>query len=346
MGVFDYFKRDTVTVSKVIELLGKGHSLFSLGKDIYSIPEIRTAVNFIAEKVATIPFYHIRADTSGKSSVINDRYQFVLNIRTNPMQSPFVFFTQLITRLLVANNCFAMPEWGDNGDLKWIYLLPFTCFQFDNGVDGKEYITFTGNGGTYTFPYEDILHFQRFPTERGGIKTQATGNYVKVVDAMQNQAVKDMENSGRLSAVLTTKVKLNSEHEKAKLKEFIETFKASENSTGLGMISGEYGITPLNIQSNALDTKLLNEITRSLYNYFGVSTEIINGNATEIQYEQFVDNTLKPIVKQIEQEFSYKLFSNTEIYHYNRIQAELVDLEVSNLSSKTMFFDKMLYHGV
>jgi phage portal protein BeeE len=133
---------------------------------------------------------------------------------------------------------------------------------------------------------------------------------------------------------------------KKKLEMFKETFLSAENTTGFGMIGADYDVININGKTNALDTKLLETITRQLYNYFGVSHEIINGTASELQYEQFVDNTIKPIAKQIEEEFTYKLFSNPEINHLNRIKAELIDLEISTLGAKTAFFKEMIFGGV
>ena len=65
--------------------------------------------------------------------------------------------------------------------------------------------------------------------------------------------------------------------------------------------------------------------------------------SSELQYEQFVDNKLKPILYQIEEELTYKFFSSKEIAFYNKIQAETVDLEISTLSAKTAFYKEMVY---
>lgn len=346
MGFFgyvaDYFKRDKLTVTRLINLLNQGTPIISISNDIYNIPEVRTAINFIAEKVGSVPFYHIRADTEGNMSLINDRMNFILTVRTNPYQGPQVFWTHVIARVLLTNNCFIMPDWDESGNLRALYPLPFTGYELSQSPDGRIIITFAGNG-VYPFWYDDIIHLQRFPTIKGGIKQQATGNYVQIVNTMQAQAVKDSAASGRIAALLQVKSQLKGSDMLKKLNEFKDLFLTAENTTGFGMIGAEYDIHKLDLKLNPLDTELLDGITRRLYNYFGVSYEIINGTANELQYEQFIDNTIKPIVWQIEEELTYKLFSDTEIYHYNRIQAELVDLEISTLSAKTAFYKEMVY---
>lgn len=341
--VADYFNKDKLTATKLINLLNQGTPLISFGKDIYNIPEVRTAINFIAEKVGSIPFYHIRADTEGNIALLNDRYTFTLTVRTNPYQSPQVFWTHVITKLLLTNNSFIMPDWDDKGNLKALYPLPFgNNFEFTQDEYGKLVIVFMADT-TYPFYYDDVIHLQRFPTAKGGNKQQATGNYVQIVNTMQAQAVKDSETSGRIAALLQVKSQLKGQDMKKKLEEFKELFLNSENTTGLGMIGAEYEVHNLDMKINPLDTKLMDDITRKLYNYFGVSYEIINGTASELQFEQFIDNTVKPLVYQIEEELTYKLFSHNEIFHYNKIQAELIDLEISTLSAKTAFYKEMVY---
>lgn len=332
------FSSNKVTATKVIDLLNKGYSLMQISGDIYNIPEIRTAINFIAEKVACVPFRHVREDENGKIVNVRDRLDYVLTKRMNPKQSPQIFWTKAITQTLLHNNCYILPEWDDNGYVKWLHILPFTQAEFGE-ESGKITITFCGQ---YKFYYDDIVHLQRF----GGTYRQATGNYIQIVNTIQTQAVNDAVTSGRVAALLQVKTALKGTDMLKKLTEFKELFLSAENTTGFGMIGAEYDVHKLDMKINPLNKELLDGVIRVIYNYFGVSPEIINNNANELQYEQFIDNTIKPYVYQIEEELTYKLFTETEIYHYNQVAGQTIDLEISTLSAKTMFFDKMIYNGI
>ena len=349
MGFFryvaDYFNRDKLTATKLVNLLNQGYSLMQINRRLYDIPEVRTAINFVAEKIGSIPFYHARADTEGNISAINDKLNFVLTVRTNPYHCPQVFWTQVITTLLLTNNSFIMPDWDDNGNLRALYPLPFTQFEFSQDKDGRLIITFTSSGG-YSFYYDDIIHLQRFPTQKGGAPRQAIGNYEEIVNTMQTQAVTDSKNSQRIAALLQVKTQLKGSDMLKKLNEFKELFLTAENTTGFGMIGAEYEVHKLDLKISPLNKDLMESIVGYLYTYFGVSKEIITHGATELQYEQFIDNTIKPPVWQIEEELTYKIFSDTEIFHYNRVMAELVDLEISTLSAKTAFYKEMIFGGV
>lgn len=339
------FRKETITASKVIDLLNRGAPLVSFGRDLYNIPEIRTAINFIAEKVGSVPFYHARSDLEGNVTPINDSVQYVLSVRTNPYQSPQVFWTYVVTRLLLANNVFILPDWDeDNGKLRAMYVLPFTQFDFfqkDNRLGIK--FPYAGN---YDFYYDDVIHLQRFPTQNGGSRTQATSGYVQIVNTLQDQAVKDSVNSQRIAALLQAKTQLKGSDMKKKLDEFKELFLTAENTTGFGMIGAEYEVHKLDLKQNPLNKDVLEAIVSYLYIYFGTSKEIITNTASEIQYEQWVDNCIKPIVFQSEEEMTYKLFSTTEIFRNHKVLAELIDLEISTLSAKTTFLKEMLFGSV
>ncbi len=344
-SIVSKFSSNKVTASKVIELLNRGYSIMQISSDLYNIPEIRTAINFIAQKVASVEFKHVRLDDMGAMLTVRDRLHFILNIRTNQKQSPQIFWTQAVTKMLLYNNCFIMPEWDNKGVIAWLHIMPFSEYLFGKDEAGKIVIQFMGSN-EYTFYYEDIIHLQRFPCDTGGTKKQATSNYIQIVNTIQNQAVNDAETSGRLAGLFQVKTALKGADMKKKLEEFKELFMTSENTTGFGMIGAEYELHKLDMKTNPLNEDLLNQVIKAIYNYFGVSPELINNNASELSYEQFVDNTLKPIVFQIEEELSYKCFTETEIYHFNRVLGETIDMEISTLTAKTMFFDKMLYHGI
>ncbi|KUP24997.1 portal protein [Paenibacillus sp. DMB5] len=336
---------EQVTASKVIDLLNRGTPLISFGRELYNIPEVRTAINFVAEKIGSIPFYHVRADLEGNSEMVKSGVQYVLTVRANPYQSPQVFWTYAMTRLLLANNAYIMPDWSERGELQAMYVLPFNRHEFYTADDGKLAIKFPAAPG-YEFYYDDIIHLQRFPTANGGAIKQATGGYVQIVNTMQQQAVNDSENSQRIAALLQAKTHLKGSDMKKKLEEFKELFLTAENTTGFGMIGAEYDVVKLDMKLNPLNKDLMESVIGYLYLYFGVSREIVNNNATELQYEQFIDNTIRPFTYQIEEECTYKVFTDTEIGHNNKILAELVDLEISTLSAKTTFFKEMLFGSV
>lgn len=335
---------DTVTVARLINLLANGYSPISVfGKELDNIPEVRTAVNYVAEKVASLNIYHMQEDIGGNQKIIKDDFDWVLNIRPNPLQTPTTFMTRVISQLWLSNNSFILPEWNAKGALGALYPVPMQNFDIKQNEKGVYEVIFIGFG--MAFPYSELIHLQRFPRNNRGAVRQATSSYVTVVNSMQNQAAKDADSSGRVQAILKTTTDLKPKDMKAKLQEFKELFQTAENSTGMGMIGGTYDIQELKLKTSALDVNVLNAITSNLLNYFAVSKELINGNATELQMEQFIDYPMKPLIKQINECFTYSLLSTKEIKAGHRLTASVQGMEIATIAAKTQFIDKLAYHG-
>lgn len=336
------------SVSKVIDLLGRGYSLFEINRRLTEIPEVRTAVNMIAETVSTVPFYHIRERPVMKHSnmrrmdYVDDSFYYVFSVRANPYQSPQAFFSNVTARLYYNNNVFVMPEWDViSGGLKALYPLPVSQFEFRRqGED--EYIIFPELGTS--FLYSDILHFQRFPDIDQGAKRQAIYTYTDIVANMQAAAGRQLEASGKIKALLISSTGLKTKQMKAELEEFKENFLTSQNVTGFGMLNANYQVVPIDYNNQPIDTEIMKELVQGIYNYMGVSTSIINGTATELEYQQFV-NRLDATLQQYTQEMTYKLFAPSNIRRGDRIVCDKLALEIATLASRTQFIDKSIYQG-
>lgn len=324
----------------------KGYAPGLLGRAITDIPEIRTAINSIAERVASVPWAHVRVTADGSYKPLAGPIHNALTLRPNPMNTPQSNMTLIVTRMLLYNNAYVMPEWDESGNLKWLWPLPFSSHEVVN-KDGAVYLRFMGIAGGYEFPWQDIIHLQRFPNGKGGIGTQATSNYETILNAIEQQAVVDAANSNKLSLLLQPTKKIKSETAKLELQKFKEDYLTIENTTGWGVLPDDYNvikdIAPKNVP---LNVPMLQTIVGALYTYFGTSPQIVNMAAGEQEFIQYVDGTIKPIVYQMEQEFTYKLCSPLEIAKGQRIQANLIDLEIANTRDKTQFLKEMTFAGM
>jgi len=342
---FTGLRSDKAIVAKVVDLLSQRYSPYDIfGRNIYDIPEIRTAINFVGQKVSLVPFTHIVIDSDGSVSEVKDSFNRVLTVRANPYQSPSKYKQCIVKRLMIANNAYIMPEWDDSGNLVALWPLPFAHAEYTT-ANGIQMITFQAPDGPYTFPYADIIHLTRFPDLKEGARNDAPREYLEVTKSLQKQAVKDAENSGRINAMMTSAMPLKDELMKEKLEKFKKMYMTAENTTGIGMIDAQFKLEPLNLNKNVLKLDVMQEITNQLYNYFGVSNKLVGYTATELENEQFVDGTAKPIVYGMNEEYTFKLFSNDEIDKGNRITGDTLQLEISTLTAKTSFINMMLYHG-
>ena len=61
--------------------------LRTYAKSIYSIPEVRTAIETMADIISTVPIYHKVENKDGTADYIDDDISFVLNLKPNAVIS-------------------------------------------------------------------------------------------------------------------------------------------------------------------------------------------------------------------------------------------------------------------
>lgn len=337
-------------VEKIISLLGSGFSIFDINRRLVDIPEVRIAINTVAETISTVPFYHVRerpVDTLSNQRKIEyvekSPFEYVLNIRANKFQSPQVFKTSIISRLLYNNNVFIMPEWDiTSGGLKALYPLPATHFEFQE-VNGIEFIVFSELGTA--FVYDDIIHLQRFPDIKHGAKKQAVYTHTDIIASMQQAAVKQLESAGKIKAVLISTQGLKDKDMKKQLEEFKNNFLTAQNTTGFGMMNGNYSIHNVDFNLQEIDINTMNALIKATYNYFGVSEGIISKTASELEYQQYI-NGIEPTLLQISETYSFNFFPKKALIEGEKIIYDRLHLEISTLSARSVFLNKSVYEGL
>ena len=79
---------------------------------------------------------------------------------------------------------------------------------------------------------------------------------------------------------------------------------------------------------------------------FLINDNIISNNASEAEMEMFIATTIKPLAQQFEQEFTNKLFTETEYNFGHRIEFDYYSLSVSTLQAKTSLFSVAIRQGI
>ena len=93
-------------------------------KGMYDIPEVRNAVECVADIFSSIPIYHKRVDKNGNVVYLEDALSRVLTIKPNELQNATQFWKSVITQLLVENNVFIEPTYNYmDGSLTNLYQI-------------------------------------------------------------------------------------------------------------------------------------------------------------------------------------------------------------------------------
>lgn len=347
MGFLDIFRRKKPELRTVIkEYYGGDIRLFarSYASRIYDIPEVRTAIETFADIFSIIPKYVERVDKKGNIVYFDTPTSKVLTLRANPLQNASQFWKEIITRLLLYNNVFIEPVFDEStGELAQLYALPNSNFVFEL-VGNSAMVQFVDLDKRYNLA--DLIYLNRFATAAGGVRNNL-GLYETVIQALVQQAI-DITNPKKVKAILTGRLGTSANFKPDAKKGTMKDLQANldNNVSGIAYLDSQWQVTPINWQENDVNRELMQFVINVVYNYFGITQEIINNKATEIEFQLFVKNRIEPIARQIEQEFTSKIFTKREIEFGNRIEFDTFNLSVSTLQAKTALFSVGLRQGV
>lgn len=357
MGFLDNFiekrsaKRKAKAYQTVIKTLyGNDLRWFitNYAENMYSIPEVRTAIEKIAEIFSTIPIYHkiVYPDGYVKYEKLNDNINYVLSLKPSPLQNATAFWQNCVTRLLLKNNLFIEPIYDTDGQLVQLYPLPYSRFNFELNKDNATVEFLDKNGSATKYDLDDLIYLSRFCNLSGGAPN-SLGLYETVIQALASKIV-NVCDPNKPIAILTGKLagqgQLKDE-DKVGVMNKLQTY-MDENVNGIMYLDDKWQINPVNWRENDVNRDLMEFITDTVYKYFGISKNIINGTASDVEIEEFIANFIKPLAKQFEEELTYKLFTKREVEVGHRIEFDVFALSISSLSSKTNLFSIASRNGI
>ena len=321
-----------------------GWFAYNYASSIYQIPEVRTAIESYAGIFSIIPKYFERMDKNGYVTYLTGEEDRVINVRANPLQNASQFWTNAITSLMLYANVFIEPRFSSRtGRLSQLYVIPRDTFDFKL-YDDRATVTFASIGKTYNM--DDLIYLNRFSALGGGQRNNL-GLYEMVIQALAAQAIA-VADPNKVQAIMQSDpaalVALKEKDADGTMKDLEVNF--SKAVRGIAYVDSQWKITPINWTENDVNRELMQMVINIVYNYFGITDAIINNKATEIEYQLFVKNHVEPIARQVEREFTSKIFSRAEQSHGNRLELDTFWLEVSTLAAKTQFFNVVSRNGV
>ena len=351
MGIFNFRKKKEVRSANLIkEYYGNDFNYLATiyAKSMYDIPEVRNAIETMSDIFSNIPMYHKRIDKNGNVTYLDDSMERILTLKPNLLQNGVQFWKSVITQLLTENNVFIEPIFNNiDGSLQELYPLPFKSFDFDLEKNNAYVQFYDSTKNSYKkYNLKDLIYLSRFCNLKGGLKSNL-GLYETVLQALETQIV-NVASPKQVRALLQgTGIGMGQLKEKDKnstMKEVNANFDSNVN--GLAYLDSMWKITPINWQQNDVNRDLMQFVINVVYNYFKINDSVINNKATEVEFEMFISNSIKPMARQIENELTSKLFTQREIEFGNRIELDTFALSISTLQAKTALFSVASRQGV
>lgn len=353
MGLFDFLKRNKKQkeIRSIISNYYGGdwkYFVWNYANQIYDIPEVRTAIEKVADIFSCVPIWHKRVDKDGNVTYMEDATARVLTYQPNPLQNGTQFIKNLITDLLVQNDAFAEPIFDNKtGALSQIYPLPVRNKQLSL-ENNQGYVQFfdARNNPDKKYNLKSLIYLNRFSTLSGGTKNNL-GLYETVLKSLGEQIV-NVANPKKPRAILQSTLTGSGTLKDRDKAGVMNDVKASFDNeiNGIAYFDRHWQITPINWQENDVNKELMQLVINIVYNYFSINEAIINNKATEIEMQLFIANTIKPLAIQCEREFTNKLFTINEFNFGNRIEFDYHALTVTTLQARTALFSVAIRSGI
>lgn len=348
MGIFDkLFKREKkVESSRVIE----GTASFSLFTgDAYSNDIYREGVDAIARNAGKLKGSHVIKYRDHDREEGDCRINRLLQVRPNQYMSSFDFIYKLVTRLYLYNNSFAYIDRDQRGNVVGLYPVTASHVDFLSDQEGRLYCGFVLRSGRQViFPYSDIIHLRRFFNDDDllGADNSAIVPGLELAQTQNEGLVNGIKSGASIRGIL----KFTQIMSPAKLKEekdaFISDYLAIGNDGGVVATDQKMEYTPIESKPIVLSAEQTQAIRDKIFDYLGITEEIVSSSYTEDQFSAFYESVIEPIATALSQEMTAKIFSDREQAFGNEIIFESGRLQFTSNSTKVNLISQLMPMGL
>lgn len=310
----------------------------------YESDLFRSAVDAIARNGAKLKATHI-----SRMQPNSQHLQRILQVEPNAYMSTYDFLYKLITNLFLTNNAFALLDRDENGQLQGIYPITYSSAESFLDGEGNLFVGFTFKNGRKTqFEYKDLIHLRRHfaDNEFLGSDNKALSTVLEL-DNVQSQGLSaTIRNSAVLRGLLKFTQLLSPEKIRIAKENFIRDFLSISNAGGVAVTDVQSEFIPLTSTPATIDPAQLDLVKKKIFDYLGVSEQIISSNYTEDEFSAFYESSIEPLAVQMSLEFTRKIFSERELSVGNQIIFESGRLQFASNKTKVSLIKELLPYGV
>ena len=313
----------TVTVAPDVVVNGAPFGVSVTNQAALKVTAFYAGIRIRSENIASFPKY-VKRQT--KAGLVDDKrhpaYR-VINVRPNSYTNKFDFWNVINTWLDGWGNAYAWIQRDGNGDPIALHQIHPTWVAGITIVNGKKWYKivaldkdFQWLNGTYSD--DDMLHFMLVTLD--GIKgvNPVIYNALALGKSLATEkfASEFYERGGNLKAVLETEGNLGDKEYET----FMKHFKQSARNFDTPLL--EYGVKYKQLSVNPVAAALIQSETLSIQDVCRIINipphmvaELSHATFSNIEHQtiQFVQYSLRPTVKRLEDELERKLFFDDEL---------------------------------
>lgn len=330
----DFFKRTPKDSKYAPSLDGWVPIYTQFGTSIYASDVVQQALKCIVDEMKKLNPNHVRY-INNDPVPIKGSVQDVLN-NPNQLMTTSEFLEKTMWMLLMNYNAFIIPTYYTWVDPKTgaerryyeaLYPIKPTQVDFIEDASGRLFVKFWfWNGDTTTIKYDDVIHlkYNYSVNEYMGGDVAGQPDHKALLETLQlnKDLLGGVARAMKASYAVNGVVKYNTLLDDGKTEQALAELERK-------LRNSESGFLPLDIKSEftalpkqvaLIDEPTLKFIDEKILRNFGVPLAILTGDYTKEQYNAFYQKTLEPLIVNISQALTKKMFTSREKAFGNKIE--------------------------
>ena len=249
---------------------------------------------------------------------------YLLRFQPNPTQNAINFWRQVIDSYYTSNLAFI---WIDRDlrklkldeQVRALYALDIADVNFQVAVDETtsapvETFLFNLNGVQKAVKADDMIVLARRPTIGNpyASNNEALKKIVQLVEDNFTGLTKSIKEAG-IVRFIATSTRVLSDDQRKERQDRLNKLISEVGANGALYSDASEGIVPINSNNAWTGTDKVTPFIEQIYTYFGVSKSIVEGTATDDQYNNWVETSVDPFADELGVELSLKLLSRKAI---------------------------------
>jgi HK97 family phage portal protein len=293
------------------------------GGAIYESEIVRAAIDARARHISKL-----KVEVNGTA---NPSLQSKLAQGPNQWQTWSQFLYRVSTILDINNTAFICPVFDERMIITGVFpVLPSMCSLVE--YDGELWLRYQFAAGQYAaveFKKCAVLTKHQYESDFFGDSNKPLKETMQLIH-IQNQGIQEgVKNAATFRFMATLNNFSSAEDLKKERERFTETnLSTKSESGGFLLFPNTYkDIKQIDVKPYAIDAEQMKQIRENVYNYFGVSENVLQNSAKAEDLEAFFDGAIEPFAIQFSEALTKMLFSEREraqgsylIANANRLQ--------------------------
>lgn len=330
------------SISQVQLMTEKGNTYFLWNGSVYQSDIVRACMRPYVKQVGKLIGKHIREtikeDGARKLDINPTYYIKMLLEEPNPLMSGQMLQEKMAAQLRLNNNAFALINRNEDGLPIEIYPITATNVEAIYSRSGELSLRFTmRNGKLYTFYYRDIIHLRGDYNENdifGSPLAPVLLPLLNVVTVTDQGLINAVKNSSVVKWLLKFTNALRPDDLKSQAQEFAKNYLSTEEGLGVAAVDSKADAIQIDQKDYVPNSSIMDRTTKRIYALFNTNEKIVTSCATEEERNTYFDSEIEPVLIQLGDEYTRKLFTRRERSFGNSIVFEASAWDTASISTK------------